>query len=32
LPDRLHFTDSYEATRLIANDPIALLSGFALTA
>jgi uncharacterized HhH-GPD family protein len=29
-PDRLHFTDSDEANELIANDPLALLVGFAL--
>ena len=30
MPDRLHFTDSDEANELIANDPMALLVGFAL--
>jgi uncharacterized HhH-GPD family protein len=30
MPDRLHFTDSDEANRLIASDPMALLVGFAL--
>jgi uncharacterized HhH-GPD family protein len=30
MPDRLHFTDSDEANRLIAKDPMALLIGFAL--
>jgi uncharacterized HhH-GPD family protein len=30
MPDRLHFTDSDEANELIANDPMALLIGFAL--
>jgi uncharacterized HhH-GPD family protein len=30
VPDRLHFTDSDEANRLIASDPMALLIGFAL--
>jgi uncharacterized HhH-GPD family protein len=30
VPDRLHFTDSDEANELIANDPMALLIGFAL--
>jgi uncharacterized HhH-GPD family protein len=30
VPDRLHFTDSDEANRLIASDPMALLVGFAL--
>lgn len=30
MPDRLHFTDSDEANRLIASDPMALLIGFAL--
>ena len=30
MPDQLHFTDSDEANRLIANDPMALLIGFAL--
>ncbi len=30
MPDRLHFTDSDEANRLIATDPMALLIGFAL--
>jgi uncharacterized HhH-GPD family protein len=30
VPDRLYFTDSDEANRLIANDPMALLIGFAL--
>jgi uncharacterized HhH-GPD family protein len=30
MPDRLHFTDSDEANRLIAADPMALLVGFAL--
>ena len=30
VPDRLHFTDSDEANRLIAADPMALLIGFAL--
>lgn len=30
LSDRLHFTDSDEANRLIATDPMALLIGFAL--
>jgi uncharacterized HhH-GPD family protein len=30
VPDRLHFTDSNEANELIANDPMALLIGFAL--
>ena len=30
MPDRLHFTDSDEANELIAQDPMALLIGFAL--
>jgi uncharacterized HhH-GPD family protein len=30
MPDQLHFTDSEEANRLIASDPMALLIGFAL--
>jgi uncharacterized HhH-GPD family protein len=30
MPDRLHFTDSDEANALIAQDPMALLIGFAL--
>ena len=30
MPDRLYFTDSDEANRLIATDPMALLIGFAL--
>jgi uncharacterized HhH-GPD family protein len=30
VPDRLYFTDSDEANRLIASDPMALLIGFAL--
>ena len=30
MPDRLYFTDSDEANRLIASDPMALLIGFAL--
>ena len=30
MPDQLHFTDSDEANRLIAHDPMALLIGFAL--
>src|SRR5947207_7366122 len=30
LPDRLYFTESDEANRLIATDPMALLIGFAL--
>lgn len=30
MPERLHFTDSDEANELIANDPMALLVGFAL--
>jgi uncharacterized HhH-GPD family protein len=30
VPDQLHFTDSEEANRLIASDPLALLVGFAL--
>jgi uncharacterized HhH-GPD family protein len=30
VPERLHFTDSDEANELIANDPMALLIGFAL--
>jgi uncharacterized HhH-GPD family protein len=30
VPDRLHFTESDEANALIANDPMALLIGFAL--
>lgn len=30
MPDRLNFTDSDEANALIANDPMALLIGFAL--
>jgi uncharacterized HhH-GPD family protein len=30
MPDQLHFTDSAEANRLIASDPMALLVGFAL--
>ena len=30
MPDRLHFTDSDEANRLIATDPMALLVGFVL--
>jgi uncharacterized HhH-GPD family protein len=30
MPDRLHFTESDEANRLIATDPMALLVGFAL--
>jgi uncharacterized HhH-GPD family protein len=30
VPERLHFTDSDEANRLIAEDPMALLIGFAL--
>ena len=30
VPDRLYFTDSDEANRLIATDPLALLIGFAL--
>ena len=30
MPDQLHFTDSDEANRLIASDPMALLVGFAL--
>src|ERR671922_1685806 len=29
-PNRLHYTDSDEANRLIATDPLALLIGFAL--
>jgi len=29
-PDRLYFTDSDEANKLIAQDPMALLIGFAL--
>ena len=29
-PDRLYFTDSDEACRLLARDPLALLIGFAL--
>ena len=30
MPDRLFFTDSDEANRLIAEDPMALLIGFSL--
>src|SRR5258706_16238145 len=30
MPDRLYFTDSDEANQLIAEDPMALLIGFAL--
>jgi uncharacterized HhH-GPD family protein len=30
MPDQLHFTDSEEANRLIASDPMALLVGFVL--
>lgn len=30
MPDQLHFTDSDEANQLIADDPMALLVGFAL--
>jgi uncharacterized HhH-GPD family protein len=30
MPDRLYYTDSDEANRLIASDPMALLIGFAL--
>ena len=30
MPDQLSFTDSPEANRLIASDPMALLIGFAL--
>ncbi len=30
MPDRLHFTESDAANELIANDPLALLVGFAL--
>jgi hypothetical protein len=30
VPDRLYFTDSDEANALIAQDPMALLIGFAL--
>jgi uncharacterized HhH-GPD family protein len=30
VPDRLHYTDSDEANKLIAQDPMALLIGFAL--
>jgi uncharacterized HhH-GPD family protein len=30
VPDRLHFTESDESNRLIADDPLALLIGFAL--
>lgn len=30
MPDRLYFTDSDDANRLIASDPMALLIGFAL--
>jgi len=30
MPDRLHFTDSDEANRLLASDPMALLIGFVL--
>ncbi len=30
MPDRLHFTDSDEANRLLARDPMALLIGFVL--
>ena len=30
MPDQLHFTESDEANTLIANDPMALLVGFAL--
>jgi hypothetical protein len=30
VPDSLHFTDSEQANELIANDPMALLVGFAL--
>jgi uncharacterized HhH-GPD family protein len=30
VPDRLYFTDSEQANRLIASDPMALLIGFAL--
>jgi uncharacterized HhH-GPD family protein len=30
VPDQLHFTESDEANALIANDPLALLVGFAL--
>jgi uncharacterized HhH-GPD family protein len=30
MPDRLYFTDSDEANKLIAEDPLALLVGFAL--
>lgn len=30
MPDRLHFTESDDANRLIATDPMALLIGFAL--
>src|SRR3954453_21922785 len=30
MPDRLYFTDSDEANQLIAQDPLALLIGFAL--
>lgn len=30
MPEQLHFTDSEEANRLVASDPMALLIGFAL--
>ena len=30
MPDRLYFTDSDEANRLIASHPMALLIGFSL--
>ena len=30
MPDRLHFTDSDEANRLLASDSMALLIGFVL--
>jgi hypothetical protein len=30
VPAQLHFTESAEANRLIASDPMALLIGFAL--
>ena len=30
MPDQLHFTDSEEANRLIASDPLALVVGFVL--
>ena len=30
VPDRLYFTDSDEANKLIATDPMALLIGFSL--